>query len=155
MNEGSVDRDQVGGSTLSVTDADICFLDNPGMIAVTQPRRVAAVSTAARVGTELGVGAPTVAHQVRYDSTTKPSTCIKFMTDGILMRELAADVSLSQYSVIIIDEAHERSLNSDILIGMISRLIKLRAPSKDATKGANHLKVRQALHPKSLDANPP
>jgi ATP-dependent RNA helicase DHX37/DHR1 len=65
--------------------------------------------------------------QIRYDATVSPKTIIKFMTDGVLLRELANDFLLSKYSAIVIDEAHERSLNTDILIGAISRVLKLRA----------------------------
>ncbi|KAJ1923812.1 putative ATP-dependent RNA helicase DHR1 [Tieghemiomyces parasiticus] len=102
--------------------------DNPGMIGVTQPRRVAAISMAKRVGEELNLtGTAKVAHQIRYDSTARAETAIKFMTDGVLLRELAQDLLLSRYSVLIVDEAHERSLNTDILIGVVSRVVKLRA----------------------------
>ncbi|UZJ56817.1 hypothetical protein CBS101457_006137 [Exobasidium rhododendri] len=100
---------------------------NPGMIGITQPRRVAALSMAARVGTELGLPSSKVSHQIRYDATTSPSTSIKFMTDGVLLRELAADFLLTKYSAIVIDEAHERSVNTDVLIGVLSRVVKLRA----------------------------
>jgi ATP-dependent RNA helicase DHX37/DHR1 len=101
-------------------------LENPDMIGITQPRRVAAVSMAARVAHELSLPPTKVSYQIRYDATTSPSTAIKFMTDGVLLRELATDFLLSKYSVIIIDEAHERSLNTDILIGVLSRVVKLR-----------------------------
>lgn len=96
------------------------------MIGITQPRRVAAVSMAARVGQELSLPASKVSYQIRYDTTTAPTTSIKFMTDGVLLREMATDFLLSKYSVIIVDEAHERSLNTDILIGTLSRVIKVR-----------------------------
>lgn len=96
------------------------------MIGITQPRRVAAMSMAARVSHELQLPAPRVAYKVRYDATTARSTMIKFMTDGVLLRELASDFTLSRYSVIIVDEAHERSVNTDILIGVLSRVIRLR-----------------------------
>lgn len=99
---------------------------NPGMIAVTQPRRVAAVSMAERVGTELN-DKSLVAYQIRYDSTTvTDKTVIKFMTDGILLKEIQSDFLLSKYSVILLDEAHERNLNTDILVGLLSRIVKLR-----------------------------
>jgi ATP-dependent RNA helicase DHX37/DHR1 len=101
-------------------------LVNPGLIGVTQPRRVAAVSMANRVSHELNV-TDEVSYQIRYDTTTSKNTRIKFMTDGVLLRELAADFLLTKYSVLIIDEAHERNLNTDILIGVISRVLKLRA----------------------------
>ncbi|RKP36801.1 P-loop containing nucleoside triphosphate hydrolase protein, partial [Dimargaris cristalligena] len=100
---------------------------NPGMIGITQPRRVAAVSMARRVAEELDLtGTSKVAHQIRYDTTADPETAIKFMTDGVLLRELSQDLLLSRYSALIIDEAHERSLNTDILIGVVSRVVKLR-----------------------------
>ncbi|GJE85929.1 ATP-dependent RNA helicase [Phanerochaete sordida] len=100
--------------------------ENPGMIGVTQPRRVAAMSMASRVAHELSLTSSKVSYQIRYDATVSPDTSIKFMTDGVLLRELATDFLLTKYSVIIIDEAHERSMNTDILIGVLSRVIKLR-----------------------------
>ncbi|KAI0283970.1 P-loop containing nucleoside triphosphate hydrolase protein [Russula aff. rugulosa BPL654] len=100
--------------------------DNPGMIGITQPRRVAAMSMASRVAHELSLPSSRVSYQIRYDATVSPSTSIKFMTDGVLLRELASDFLLSKYSVLIIDEAHERSMNTDILIGVVSRVVKLR-----------------------------
>lgn len=98
----------------------------PGMIGVTQPRRVAAVSMANRVGEELGNFANQVSYQIRFESTATAKTAIKFMTDGILLQEVAQDFALTKYSVIVIDEAHERSVNTDILIGMMSRIVDLR-----------------------------
>lgn len=100
---------------------------NPGMIGVTQPRRVAAVSMAKRVGDELGGVGNKVSYQIRFDSSVSSRTAIKFMTDGILIREIANDFALLKYSVVVIDEAHERSANTDILIGMLSRIVDLRA----------------------------
>ncbi|SCW00720.1 LAFE_0C10462g1_1 [Lachancea fermentati] len=101
--------------------------ENPGMIGITQPRRVAAVSMAKRVSQELGNYGDRVAYQIRFDSTTKDDTRMKFMTDGVLLREMTNDFKLSKYSAIIIDEAHERNINTDILIGMLSRCVSLRA----------------------------
>ncbi|CAD0093198.1 unnamed protein product [Aureobasidium vineae] len=98
-----------------------------GMIGVTQPRRVAAVSVSERVGTELCDMKDRVGYQIRFDTTVSKDTAIKFMTDGILLREIANDFILSRYSAIVIDEAHERSVNTDILIGMMSRIVDLRA----------------------------
>lgn len=117
-------------------------LDHPGMVGITQPRRVAAVSMAQRVATELAVKPGIVSHQIRYDSTTSPDTRIKFMTDGVLLRELAADFLLRRYSALIIDEAHERSLNTDILIGVLSRIVRLRQEmARDGEDGVKELKV--------------
>ncbi|KAI1406537.1 P-loop containing nucleoside triphosphate hydrolase protein [Hypoxylon fuscum] len=98
----------------------------PGMIGVTQPRKVAAVSMSKRVGQELGDRSSAVAYQIRFEGNVDEKTAVKFMTDGVLLREVANDISLRKYSAIIIDEAHERSVNTDILIGMLSRVVKLR-----------------------------
>lgn len=101
--------------------------NNKGIIGVTQPRRVAAVSTAHRVSEELGstLGG-VVGYHVRYDRRVSVKTKVQFMTDGILLRELQDDFLLKKYNVIIVDEAHERSLNTDVLLGMLSRVVKLR-----------------------------
>ncbi|PWA03210.1 hypothetical protein BB558_000633 [Smittium angustum] len=108
-----------------------------GIIGVTQPRRVAAVSMAKRVGYELNSpiiengfnsgSSSIVSYQIRFDNKSTRNTRIKFMTDGVLLRELCEDFLLIKYSVLVIDEAHERSLNTDILIGTLSRIIKLRS----------------------------
>ena len=101
-----------------------------GLIGVTQPRRVAAVGTAERVAVELGTkcgrgGA--VAYQIRYDASgVGEKTRVKFMTDGVLLREITSDILLRKYSVVLLDEAHERNLNTDVLLGMLSRSIPLR-----------------------------
>ncbi|VEU22417.1 DEKNAAC103427 [Brettanomyces naardenensis] len=100
--------------------------ETPGMIGVTEPRRVAAVSMAGRVSKELGNCGDKVAYQIRFDGNVKKDTALKFMTDGVLLREMMSDFLLTKYSAIIIDEAHERSVNTDILIGMLSRIIRLR-----------------------------
>ncbi|CAI9093785.1 OLC1v1029361C1 [Oldenlandia corymbosa var. corymbosa] len=98
-----------------------------GIIGVTQPRRVAVLATAKRVAFELDVRlGKEVGFQVRHDKRVGDKCHIKFMTDGILLREIQADFLLRRYSVIILDEAHERSLNTDILIGMLSRVIPER-----------------------------
>jgi ATP-dependent RNA helicase DHX37/DHR1 len=99
----------------------------PGLIGVTQPRRVAAVSMSKRVGDELSDHGSKVAYQIRFDTTTSAKTALKFMTDGVLLREITQDFVLTKYSAIVIDEAHERSVNTDILIGMLSRIVDLRA----------------------------
>ena len=112
------------------------------MIGITQPRRVAAMSMAARVAHELSLTSSRVSYQIRYDATVSPSTSIKFMTDGVLLRELATDFLLTKYSIIIIDEAHERSMNTDILIGVLSRVIKLR--EEMWKEGKENVKVSQA-----------
>ncbi|KAF5382586.1 hypothetical protein D9615_002788 [Tricholomella constricta] len=116
--------------------------DNPGMIGITQPRRVAAMSMAARVSHELSLTSSRVSYQIRYDATVSPSTSVKFMTDGVLLRELSTDFLLTKYSVIIIDEAHERSINTDILIGVLSRVLTLRETMwKEGKEGAKPLRL--------------
>eukprot|EP00873_Tetraselmis_striata_P022552 jgi/Tetstr1/442816/TSEL_030900.t1 len=119
------------------------FPESAGLIGVTQPRRVAAISTATRVAYELGSAiGETVGYQVRYDKSVGENTAMKFMTDGILLRELQEDFLLSKYSAIILDEAHERSLNSDLLLGMLSRVVPLRRKLAEAgERGIRPLKL--------------
>ena len=112
----------------------------PGLIGVTQPRRVAAVTMAKRVGEELESRSKS-AYQIRFDSNVEPQTAIKFMTDGILIREISQDFALSKYSAIVIDEAHERSVNTDILIGMISRIVDLRDKLSQTNPDVKPLKM--------------
>ncbi|KAG6556004.1 hypothetical protein Mapa_001944 [Marchantia paleacea] len=114
-------------------------LDNErgGMIGVTQPRRVAVLGTARRVAHELNVQlGREVGFQVRHDRKLGEKSSIKFMTDGILLRELQGDFLLRKYSAIVLDEAHERSLNTDILIGMLSRVVPLRQKLYDQQANA-------------------
>ncbi|XP_047309268.1 probable pre-mRNA-splicing factor ATP-dependent RNA helicase DEAH4 [Impatiens glandulifera] len=99
-----------------------------GIIAVTQPRRVAAVSVSRRVAQEMDVPlGEEVGYAIRFEDRTSEKTTIKYLTDGVLLRESLSNPELNQYSVIILDEAHERSLNTDILMGLMKRLIKLRS----------------------------
>ncbi|KAI4340652.1 hypothetical protein MLD38_025465 [Melastoma candidum] len=97
-----------------------------GIIGVTQPRRVAAVSVSRRVAQELGVKlGEEVGYAIRFEDRTSRNTRIKYLTDGVLLRESLSDPKLRAYSVIILDEAHERSLNTDILLGLMKRLMKI------------------------------
>ena len=97
------------------------------MIGCTQPRRVAAMSVASRVAEELGVKlGHEVGYSIRFEDNTSDSTIIKYMTDGMLLREFLTDPTLSEYSVIIIDEAHERTLHTDILFGLVKDLVNAR-----------------------------
>lgn len=99
-----------------------------GIIGVTQPRRVAAVSVARRVAQELGVRlGEEVGYAIRFEDRTSERTLIKYLTDGVLLRESLSNPDLKQYSIIILDEAHERSLNTDILLGLVKRLVNLQA----------------------------
>ena len=102
-----------------------------GMIGCTQPRRIAARAVARRVAEELQVplgGA--VGYQVRFNENVGEQTAIKFMTDGILLAEIAGDRWLSRYDTIIVDEAHERSLNIDFLLGYLKQLLARRSDLK-------------------------
>ena len=102
-----------------------------GLIGHTQPRRIAARSVATRIATELGTGlGGAVGYQVRFADRTGPDTAIKLMTDGILLAETQSDRALTQYEVIILDEAHERSLNIDFLLGYLKRLLPKRPDLK-------------------------
>lgn len=102
-----------------------------GIIGCTQPRRIAAVSVAERVADELsGNIGEAVGYQVRFDERLQRETFIKFMTDGILLSESRFDPDLLAYDTLIIDEAHERSLNIDFILGYLKRLIKRRSDLK-------------------------
>ncbi|EPS96560.1 hypothetical protein FOMPIDRAFT_80199 [Fomitopsis schrenkii] len=118
-----------------------------GMIAVTQPRKVAATSLAARVAAEQNVSVGSlVGYSVRFDEASSDETRIKYVTDGMLVRELLGDPLLSRYSVVIVDEAHERTLRTDLLVTNLKKIQRKRnAPSDAKGKGAaaklNPLKV--------------
>ena len=101
-----------------------------GMVACTQPRRVAATSVARRVAEEMDVVlGEEVGYTIRFeDVTTEGTTKLKFMTDGMLLREAMSDSLLSRYSVIVLDEAHERTLATDILMGLLKEIM-LRNPA--------------------------
>jgi ATP-dependent helicase HrpA len=96
-------------------------------IGVTQPRRIAATSVAARVAKELNVDlGREVGYQIRFSDRTSPATYVKFMTDGILLAEIQGDPMLCAYDTLILDEAHERNLNVDFLLGYVKRLLPKR-----------------------------
>ena len=102
-----------------------------GMIGCTQPRRIAARAVAARVAEELQTELGTVVgYQVRFTDKVGEDSRIKFMTDGILLAEIASDRWLSRYDTLIIDEAHERSLNIDFLLGYLKQLLRKRPDLK-------------------------
>jgi ATP-dependent helicase HrpA len=121
-----------------------------GMIGHTQPRRIAARSIAARVAEELGVPlGREVGYQVRFADQTSSTTCIKLLTDGLLLAETQGDRWLNRYDTLIIDEAHERSLNIDLLLGYLHRLLPKRPELKviltsatiDAQRFAQHFET--------------
>lgn len=101
------------------------------VIACTQPRRVAAMSVAERVSHELDVKlGDEVGYTIRFEDKSSQMTCLKYLTDGMLLRESMHDPTLSRYGVIILDEAHERTLSTDILFGLIKELIPKRKDLK-------------------------
>lgn len=108
-----------------------------GVIGITQPRRVAAITVARRVAQELagGIG-DTVGYTVRFEDVTSKRTKIRFLTDGVLLREAIKDRLLLKYSVIILDEAHERTVNADLLFGIVKEAQQERRRQK-----LNNLKV--------------
>ncbi|XP_004243751.1 probable pre-mRNA-splicing factor ATP-dependent RNA helicase DEAH5 [Solanum lycopersicum] len=98
-----------------------------GKIGCTQPRRVAAMSVAKRVAEEFGCRlGEEVGYAIRFEDCTGPETVIKYMTDGMLLREILIDDNLSQYSVVMLDEAHERTIHTDVLFGLLKQLMKRR-----------------------------
>ena len=98
-----------------------------GMIGVTQPRRIAALSVSEFIANQLKVPlGDLVGYKMRFEDHTSPETKIKIMTDGILLQELKLDPWLSKYSVIMVDEAHERSLNIDFILGLLKRILQER-----------------------------
>ncbi|PXF48406.1 putative ATP-dependent RNA helicase [Gracilariopsis chorda] len=104
-----------------------------GMIAVTQPRRVAAVTCARRVAYEMNTRLGSlVGYHVRHDAKFGEETKIKFVTDGVLLREVEDDVLLNKYSAIVIDEVHERSMNTDLLLAFLSRTTVLRRKQENS-----------------------
>ncbi|CAI9106588.1 OLC1v1005778C1 [Oldenlandia corymbosa var. corymbosa] len=102
-----------------------------GIVGCTQPRRVAAMSVAKRVSeemeTELG---DKVGYAIRFEDVTGPNTVIKYMTDGVLLRETLKDSDLDKYRVVVMDEAHERSLNTDVLFGILKKVVARRLDFK-------------------------
>ena len=122
-----------------------------GMIGHTQPRRLAARSVADRIAAELGqtVGrAPgqVVGYQVRFTDEVGPTTLVKLMTDGILLAEIQSDPMLERYDTLIIDEAHERSLNIDFILGYLARLLPARPDLKVIITSATIDSARFAEH---------
>mmetsp|Transcript_4561 Transcript_4561/g.7071 ORF Transcript_4561/g.7071 Transcript_4561/m.7071 type:complete len:1066 (+) Transcript_4561:101-3298(+) len=99
-----------------------------GKIGCTQPRRVAAMSVAARVATEMNVRlGHDVGYSIRFENCTSQKTIIQYMTDGMLLREILTEPDLAGYSCLVIDEAHERTLHTDILFGLVKDVVRFRS----------------------------
>jgi ATP-dependent RNA helicase DHX8/PRP22 len=124
--------DTGSGKTTQMTQylAEAGFANN-GLIGCTQPRRVAAMSVAKRVAEEVGcrLGSE-VGYTIRFEDHTGPETKIKYMTDGILQREILLDPLLNKYSCIMLDEAHERTIATDVLFGLLKKTLKRRPDMK-------------------------
>lgn len=104
---------------------------NGKMVACTQPRRVAAMSVAQRVAAEMDVElGQEVGYSIRFEDKTSPNTILKYMTDGMLLREAMNDHDLKRYSTIILDEAHERTLATDVLMGLLKGVVQRRPDLK-------------------------
>ncbi|MFC2546857.1 MAG: DEAD/DEAH box helicase, partial [Actinomyces oris] len=120
-----------------------------GMIGHTQPRRIAARSVAERIASELGtpIGRDgVVGYQVRFTEEVGENTLVKLMTDGILLAEIQSDPQLRRYDTIIVDEAHERSLNIDFILGYLARLLPQRPDLKVIITSATIDSERFAEH---------
>jgi len=141
-----------------------------GMIGVTQPRRIAALSVSEYIAKELNCERPhIVGYKMRFADLTSDATKIKIMTDGTLLQELKLDPYLSKYSIIMVDEAHERSLNIDFILGLLKRIIQERRDFKviisSATintklfstyfAGAPIIKIESSTYPITLIFDPP
>lgn len=104
---------------------------NPRGVACTQPRRVAAMSVAQRVANEMDVLlGQEVGYSIRFEDCSSPKTILKYMTDGMLLREAMSDPLLEAYACVLLDEAHERTLATDILMGLLKELAKQRPDFK-------------------------
>ncbi|XP_037367217.1 probable ATP-dependent RNA helicase DHX37 isoform X1 [Talpa occidentalis] len=134
------------------------YSSGDSIIGITEPRRVAAVAMSQRVAKEMNLSQRVVSYQIRYEGNVTEETRIKFMTDGVLLKEIQKDFLLLKYSVVIIDEAHERSVYTDILIGLLSRIVCLRAkrqlPLKLLIMSAT-LRVEDFTQNQRLFAQPP
>jgi ATP-dependent helicase HrpA len=141
-----------------------------GLIGVTQPRRIAALSVSDFIARQLGVKVSgLVGYKMRFEDRTSDETAIKIMTDGILLQEMKLDPSLSRYGVIMVDEAHERSLNIDFILGLLKRVLEARPEFKVIVSSATInaevfseyfgecpiVKIETPMYPVTLVYDPP
>lgn len=128
-----VEGETGSGKTTQIPQFLLPLLAVPGKstIACTQPRRVAAMSIAKRVSEEMDVEmGMEVGYTIRFEDCTTPQTILKFMTDGMLLREAQNDPNMSRYSCIVLDEAHERTLSTDVLMGLLKEVMVRRPDLK-------------------------
>lgn len=143
VNEPWCQMKKVKATTSTEGDSTQKSIPVGGCVAITQPRRVAAISLARRVaeemGTPLGKASPAskVGYSVRFDTSVSPSTRIKFLTDGMLLQEMLHDPWLTKYSAVVVDEVHERGVNVDLVLGFLKNIID----SKGEGRGGLPLKV--------------
>ena len=145
------------------------YTDGGKVVACTQPRRVAAMSVAKRVADEMDVTlGDVVGYSIRFENLFNQNTVLKYMTDGMLLREAMTEPTLPNYSVIILDEAHERTLQTDILLGLLKEIIPSRPDLKvvvmsatldagkfrDYFEGSAPIKVPGRLHPVEIFYTP-
>jgi ATP-dependent RNA helicase DHX33 len=123
------------------------------MIGITQTRRVAATSLAQRISEEQGCKLGTVVgYSVRFEEVSSAQTRIKFMTDGMLVQTLLADPLLEAFSVIIIDEAHERTLRTDLLLSRLKDIQKQRNSTQNSTSRRHQTPLKVVIMSATLDA---
>jgi len=119
------------GKTTQIPQFALDFSEKNKQVACTQPRRVAAMSVSKRVADEMDVTlGEEVGYTIRFEDVSGPKTRLKYLTDGMLLREAMNDPLLERYSVIILDEAHERTLSTDVLFGLLKEVLKQRADLK-------------------------
>jgi pre-mRNA-splicing factor ATP-dependent RNA helicase DHX15/PRP43 len=157
-----VEGETGSGKTTQIPSALLAVNPRGMQVACTQPRRVAATSVAKRVAEEMDVNlGEEVGYNIRFDDCSGPRTVLKFVTDGMLLREAMEDPELKRYSTVILDEAHERTLSTDVLFGLLKEVLQRRKDLKvvvmsatlDAESfqryfdGAPLLRVPGRLHP--------
>jgi ATP-dependent helicase HrpA len=141
-----------------------------GLIGITQPRRIATLSVSDFIARQLGVKVSgLVGYKMRFEDKTSDATAIKIMTDGILLQEMKLDPSLTRYGVIMVDEAHERSLNIDFILGLLKRVLESRPEFKVIVSSATInaevfseyfgecpiVKIETPMYPVTLVYDPP